>query len=80
MKNEKVGKPEPVKAKKDGAAAAAGRAIVALASLCLEMRKVLLMCAPAFPEGSDGAKAVAAARNSLPQLREILQKFGGGVK
>ena len=34
--------------------------------------KCLIMCAPKFPEGSEGALAVETARRSLPVVHNIL--------
>ena len=45
-----------------------------LAGTLAKVAKCLLMCAPPFPEGSEGAECVAIARRSIPLVRNILEQ------
>lgn len=47
-------------------------ATVSLAAALGRVSKCLLMCAPKFPEGSEGALAIETARRSLPVVHNIL--------
>lgn len=49
------------------------REVVTLAVTLGKVAKCLLMCAPQFPAGSEGAVAVELARKSIPAVREILR-------
>ena len=50
--------------------------LAALRSLA-RVSACLVMCAPRFPDGSEGALAVAEARASLSNMRKALKKKGG---
>ena len=45
-----------------------------LMALVVKAREVVLLCAPQFAAGSDGAQIFAAIRDCLPNLRAIAQK------
>ena len=45
-----------------------------LITLVVKARELLLICAPQFAAGSDGAQTFAAIRDCLPNLRAIAQK------
>ena len=45
-----------------------------LMALVVKAREIVLLCAPQFAAGSDGAQTFAAIRDCLPNLRAIAQK------
>ena len=48
-----------------------------LIALAVKARELILLCAPPFAAGSDGAQTFSAIRDCLPQLREISRKANG---
>lgn len=46
-----------------------------IVNLCIQIRMLLLMCAPKFPEGSDGAHIVENARSSSGILNELMVRL-----
>ena len=75
----KAQKPTPQKPQ----AVLPSREVVTLAVTLGKVAKCLLMCAPQFPAGSEGAVAIELARKSILAVREILRpreiKDGGGA-
>jgi len=49
--------------------------IVALASSLGRVSQCLIMCAPQFAEGSEGAVSVDLARSSIKAVNNIIQSF-----
>ena len=45
-----------------------------LMALVVKAREIVLLCAPQFAAGSDGAQTFSAIRDCLPNLRAIAQK------
>ena len=54
--------------------------VVALAATLSRVSRLLVMCAPPFPAGSEGAQTVELARRSIPLARNVLANMKGGEK
>lgn len=49
--------------------------IVNLLTVLVAARSVTIMCAPQFPIGSEGHRAVDAIRNCMPQVQSVLERL-----
>lgn len=54
--------------------------VVALAATLSRVSRLLVMCAPPFPDGSEGAQTVELARRSIPLARNVVANMKGGEK
>ena len=51
-----------------------------LVALVVKAREIVLLCAPPFAAGSDGALTFAAIRDCLPNLRSISERANSTIK
>ena len=54
--------------------------VVALAATLSRVSRLLVMCAPPFPDGSEGAQTVELARRSIPLARNVVANMKGCEK